>query len=276
MKVNTSRVPLTTTTYSDMSFRSIAERYNVINSIPPQAQEQIGSAIVALAAGHGRILDMGCGAGRIALPVARAGGRVVGIDLERAMLLQAAAATGETIQAAFVHGDITRLPLASAIFGVVLSINVLHLVPAWQNVLAEAVRVLQPGGLFIQGRDWLDPDSCAGILRAKLRETVMALAPGLRPTAAASPAVMANALTALGGSHDAEQIAARWAVDISPAALVDQMEQRAHNETWMLDEGLLREAVKQLRHWIAVEWDDPAQPLPVERRFVLTVTRGLA
>lgn len=266
---------MTTTNYSDMSFRAIAERYNAINIIPTEAQAHIGAAIAALAFDGGPILDMGCGAGRIALPIARAGGRVIGIDLEGAMLAQAAAQAIGIDRAGFIHGDVTHLPFASTTFAVVLSINVLHLVPAWQAALAEAARVLRPGGLFVQGRDWLDPESCAGRLRAKLRDVVMGLAPGLRPTAAASPQVMARVLSDMGGSHDPEIVAASWSIDVSPATIVDQMEQRTHNETWMLDDALLAEAVRQLREWIAIEWSDPQQPLPVERRFMLSVTRGL-
>jgi hypothetical protein len=157
----------------------------------------------------------------------------------------------------------------------VLSINVLHLVPAWQQALAEASRVMRPGGILIQGRDWLDPASCAGQLRGKLREAIMALEPGLRPTAAASPVVMAQALDQAGGVTEPDIIAASWTTPTSPAEVLAQMAAREHNETWMLTPELLAAALDRLRAWASETWADLDTAEPVERRFVLTVTRGL-
>lgn len=262
--------------YSAISFRQIAGSYNAINALPPAAAAQLGAAIGGLAGAGGRILDMGCGAGRVAVPVAAAGGRVVGVDLELAMIQAARQSASPAARPpGFARADITRLPFADRSFSLVLSINVLHLVPAWQEVLAEAIRVLQPGGLFAQGRDWLDPASVAGRLRGKLREVVMTLEPGLRPSAAASPAVMAQALALAGGTTEDDLVAASWSSAQSPAELLGQMAARTHNETWMLSDELLQAALVRLRAWAEAEWGDLERALPVERRFTLTITRGL-
>lgn len=263
-----------TSTYSAISFAGVAPRYNQINALPDQAAADLGDALARLAPPGGAALDMGCGAGRVAVPAAATGLPIVGIDLDAAMLAEARhGAAG--LQFAPVRGTITRLPFADASFGTVLSINVLHLVPEWQAVLAEALRVLRPGGLFIQGRDWLDPASCAGQLRAKLREVVGALEPGLRPTAAASPAVLAAALAEYGGATEPELAAATWSTPASPAELLRQMAARAHNETWMLGDALLAAALERLHAWASATWADLEQEQEVERRFHLIVTRGL-
>lgn len=264
-----------TTSYSSISFQQIAASYNAINALPADAAVSVGRAIVGIAGPGARVLDMGCGAGRVALPAAAAGAWVVGADLELAMLRAAQAQAQPGAGAAFVRGDIVRMPFAGASFDTVLSINVLHLVPAWQAALAEARRVLKPGGVLVQGRDWLDPDSCAGMLRGKLREVVMALEPGLRPTAAAAPQVLARELAQMGGATEPESVAATWSTPLSPRNVLDQMAARTHNETWMLSDDLLAAALERLRAWADETWSDPAAPSPVERRFTLAVTRGL-
>ena len=72
----------------------------------------------------GPILELGCGTGRIALPLGRAGVRVVGIDrsaqmLARARTRVARARLGNHIQ--LVRGDIRHLPFPSSTFGSVLA-----------------------------------------------------------------------------------------------------------------------------------------------------------
>lgn len=262
--------------YSQISFTDVAPRYNEINALPPAAAGSIGRTFIDLLGQGARVLDMGCGAGRIALPMAAAGLVVTGVDSDAAMLAEAsrnAAAAGLDLEA--IHGDITAMPLPDDHFNAVLSINVLHLVPAWQQALAEAMRVMRPSGLFIQGRDWLDPDSCAGRMRTRMREIVLTLEPGLRPTAAASPMVMAQALAQAGGSNEPDITAATWHTALSPQELLEQMAARAHNETWMLNDALLAATLERLGAWAQETWEDISRPEQVERRFVLTVTRGL-
>lgn len=261
-----------TTTYSQISFRDVARRYNLINNIPEAATRSLGHAIATLAPNGGQQLDMGCGAGRIAGPAATAGARIIGMDISRAMLTQARAAIlPET--ANLIEGDIVTLPFPNHHFEVVLSINVLHLVPQWEAVLTEALRVLETNGRFVQGRDWIDPSSCLSQMRWKLREIVMGLAPNLRPTAAASPAVLAQKLADLGGVTGEPEAACQWTDDIAPSDLLHQMATRQFNETWMLPDEILTPAIQALSDWVGETWANPHVAQPVERRFNLIMTR---
>ncbi len=96
------------------------------------------------------VLDLGSGGGIDCLLAARAvgpTGRVIGIDflpemIERAT--KAAAAGLGNVQ--FVQGEIEALPLPDASFDVVISNGVINLSPRKVRVLAEAFRVLRPGG----------------------------------------------------------------------------------------------------------------------------------
>src|SRR3712207_2836839 len=69
-----------------------------------------------------RLLDVACGAGQIALPAARAGVQVTGIDIASNLIAQARArATAEGLEVRFDEGDAERLPYEAASFDVVVS-----------------------------------------------------------------------------------------------------------------------------------------------------------
>jgi SAM-dependent methyltransferase len=64
---------------------------------------------------HGRILELGCGTGRLSIPLLRSGAEVVGIDRSAPMLSRArrkAARAGLQRRARFVRGDIRALPFS--------------------------------------------------------------------------------------------------------------------------------------------------------------------
>lgn len=91
----------------------------------------------------GTILEVGVGTGAVAQPLARLTGRtVVGIDLSPAMLAHAVGRIGGRA----VIGDAGRLPVADRSVEAVVMVWVLQLVPDIGHVLAEAYRVLRPGG----------------------------------------------------------------------------------------------------------------------------------
>jgi ubiquinone/menaquinone biosynthesis C-methylase UbiE len=107
---------------------------------------------VALAA-NGAVLELGCGTGRVTLPVARAGARIVGIDRSSAMLDRATAAARRTRgRALFVRGDIRDLPFSDRSFATVIApYGILQSLTQARDLtaaLASAARVLAPGGTF--------------------------------------------------------------------------------------------------------------------------------
>ncbi|MDW8147355.1 MAG: class I SAM-dependent methyltransferase [Roseiflexaceae bacterium] len=251
-------------------FDAIAGVYDQVRGHPPEVAEQIGRAIAALAGNDALVLELGIGTGRIALPVALAGCRVVGIDISAAMLRVARAKDGgEALW--LLQGDIEHLPFADGVFDATLAVHVLHLARDWRSALAEALRVLRPGGIFVQGRDWRDPQSCVGRLRSKLRETVMELLPGSRPPGAG--AAIGQALAKLGATVAPEMVAASWVAPISPAQVLEEMAARSDAETWVLDDVTLNAALERLRAWAVSVYDDLNQPEMVERRFVLQAAR---
>lgn len=266
-RLRQDEIPVTPTL--DLSFDRIARQYDAQRAHPPDVAARIGATIAGIAGPRGRVLELGVGTGRIALPVAAAGCRVIGIDLAAPMLRIAQRGGGVDD---LIKGDIADLPLRSASVDAVLAVHVLHLVRDWRGALAEAVRVLRSDGVVIQGRDWRDPQSCAALIRSKLRESIMQLMPGARPPAAG--AAIDQALIKLGATTTTELVAAMWTQRIRPAALLDQMARRADSETWALPDDLLQQALAQVRAWAVTTWPDLDAPQDVHQRFVLTITSG--
>ena len=89
------------------------------------------------------VLDLACGPGVVAGRAAARGAVVCGLDFSAAMLAEARA-THPSVQ--FVHGDAETVPLPDASFDAVVSNFGLHHVPRPALALAEAWRVLRPGG----------------------------------------------------------------------------------------------------------------------------------
>jgi ubiquinone/menaquinone biosynthesis C-methylase UbiE len=101
-----------------------------------------------------RILDLGCGPGVSALEFSRRlpEARIMGMDIAAGMLRQAqryAARDGLAGRIPWLQADATRLPFASDSLDVVTGHSFLYLVPDRQGVLAEAYRVLRPGGRIV-------------------------------------------------------------------------------------------------------------------------------
>ena len=124
-----------------------------------------------------RVLDVACGTGLVARLAAEAvgvEGRVVGLDLNPAMLAAASAlpaAEGAAIE--WVEGDAQALPFARASFDVVCCQFGLQFFPDRQRAVREMSRVLVPGGRAVV-IVWRDIDRAPGfaVLAAALGRTI--------------------------------------------------------------------------------------------------------
>ena len=101
---------------------------------------------------QGDVLEIGAGSGAMAaeLLAAHPNVRLTVTDFDPAMVDAAAARLsgfGERVSAR--QADATALPFPDASFDVVLSWVMLHHTVAWETALAEAIRVLRPGGHLV-------------------------------------------------------------------------------------------------------------------------------
>jgi ubiquinone/menaquinone biosynthesis C-methylase UbiE len=115
-----------------------------------------------------RVLDVGSGDGTTALPEARLGADVLGVDIASNLVAagnRRAEAEGLT-NCRFQEGDASHLDLEDDAFDLVVSIFGAMFAPRPHDVARELVRVTRPGGRIVLG-NWIpnDPTLVAQILK---------------------------------------------------------------------------------------------------------------
>lgn len=101
-----------------------------------------------------RVLDVACGDGNTAIPEARGGAEVTGVDLAPYLIEQAIKrAASEGVTAEFEVGDAEDLPYDDAQFDAVVTMYGAMFAPRPEIVASELKRVCRPGG-FIAMANW--------------------------------------------------------------------------------------------------------------------------
>ena len=121
--------------------------------------QSIDALLDAVGAASGvRLLDVASGPGYVAAAAAARGAIVTGVDFSQAMVAEAAKRYPKI---EFRHGDAEDLPFADNSYdAVTMNFALLHLAHP-DRALAEAERVLRPGGKFVF-TVWAKPEETAG------------------------------------------------------------------------------------------------------------------
>jgi ArsR family transcriptional regulator len=109
-----------------------------------------------------RIVDLGCGNGRLAIPLAQSGNAVTGVDnSEEQIRLARENAEGASGQLVFKQAPMEDTGLPAASFDVVILSQSLHHAAKPKEAIAESFRLLAPGGrilildLLAHGEEWM-------------------------------------------------------------------------------------------------------------------------
>jgi SAM-dependent methyltransferase len=120
--------------------------------IPGQVEDDLWAEHIAryafaarLAAGK-RVLDLGCGTGYGTAELASRATEAVGVDIAPEAIEYA---SQHYRTAHFVHVTATDLPFDDGAFDLVTSFELIEHLSDWRSLLAQARRVLHPGGMFV-------------------------------------------------------------------------------------------------------------------------------
>ncbi|GAA1733460.1 methyltransferase domain-containing protein [Nonomuraea bangladeshensis] len=131
---------------------ALVRRLDAVDARPGAAALRARSyELLELSAGAG-VVDVGCGAGRAVAELAGRGARPVGVDVSAEML---AVARHRWPEGDFRLGDACALPLEDGSVAGYRADKVFHELAEPARALAEARRVLVPGGrAVLAGQDW--------------------------------------------------------------------------------------------------------------------------
>ncbi|MBN1484622.1 MAG: methyltransferase domain-containing protein [Chloroflexia bacterium] len=255
-----------------LPFDRAAPLYDRTRGFPPGVAERVAAGICRLAGlGPGAaLLDLGVGTGRLALPLAARGLRVTGIDLSRPMLEALRAKEGPG-RLPLVEADVVHLPFAGGAFQAVLAVYLFHLVGGWRAALAEARRVLAPGGCFLLGWvRWGTPNPFEEVM-GRWREIVVSMGGRVSWPGQSEPERLRRALRELGLQPQQAADAAVWSGRACPAQVLEHVAERAFSDSWRVPEDLHQRSLQKLREWLRRRYEDPGQMVEAQHAFQLAV-----
>jgi SAM-dependent methyltransferase len=129
------------------SFARIAPQYDALRPLSSGDQTRLeGMLLESALKGEDLVVEVGCGTGRMTLPLAAlTPARVVGVDAE-ARMLEVARTKDAAGRVEWMRGSAYRLPLADEAAALVVMVMVVHLLRQRVRAFAEARRVLRGGG----------------------------------------------------------------------------------------------------------------------------------
>ena len=211
-----------------------------------------------------RVLDVGAGTGRVAIPFSEIGCDVWALDPAHGMLeVLRGKASGLTLR--LVAGEGARLPFEASCFDAVVIARLLYLLPDWRDALRDAVRVLKPEGRLLH--EWANgrPDEEWVQIREKARALFedagveQPFHPGVR-----SEVEVEAFLAELGLARSAD-------VRIGPgpgSTLADFLGRIVSGECsyiWNVPDAIQRQCLPELRAWAEGRFDlGRSAPMPRE------------
>ncbi|MBA3691786.1 MAG: class I SAM-dependent methyltransferase, partial [Actinobacteria bacterium] len=216
-------------------------------------------------AGRGRVLEIGVGTGALALPLSERGVPMVGLDLSVPMMARLVEKAGGRAPLPLVQADATRQPFRDDSLGGAYCRWVLHLIPNWQDAVAELCRVVRPGGVIVT-----EPGGFTGGWREMWLRFVDILGDRIRPVGLdwVGDRSELDAAFAAGGAvrRDLPQIVGRN--DTTLRRYLEELDERLFSWTWRVPPEELTSAVAEVRAWAEREHADldtpfePESPIP--------------
>jgi ubiquinone/menaquinone biosynthesis C-methylase UbiE len=179
-----------------------------------------------------RVVDVGCGTGNAALLAAARGARVIGVDPAGRLLEVARGLAAEQgLEATFVEGDASAIPVADGEADLLLSVFGAFFAPDAGAAAAEMARVTAASGRIILTA-WIPEGTISQLARASREALAHALA---RPPARTPFAWHdREALAGLFGPHGFEVTTHEEAMELTAASLAAYLEEESYEHPFWI------------------------------------------
>jgi ubiquinone/menaquinone biosynthesis C-methylase UbiE len=218
-----------------------------------------------------RVLDIGAGTGRVAIPLANRGCRVVAVEPASGMLAQLQAKVGDNRMSA-VLAEGSRLPFAAGRFDVVVIARLLYLTPDWRAILHEAARVLAARGCLLH--EWANGQSEEEWVQIREEARKLFEQAGLRAPFHPGVRSETDVDRQLGDLHFVRegQIETGSGPAITLREFLRRLVEGELSYIWNVPEDIRAECLPRLQRWSEQRFD-LEQPIAVPRELRWTIHR---
>lgn len=247
---------------NSLAFDRAADYYDETRGFPSGIEASVADLMARV--GHltleSRVLEIGVGTGRIALPLAHTVRAYYGVDISLPMMNRLRAKqTTEPIY--LIEGDATKLPFADNSFDAIVVVHVFHLIPDVTSVLLELARVLRPSGVLLHGHG----HTRAGI--QELWEAWGSVTP--MPNRGVDTDKQSEMLIEQGWQAGDEH-KYEYEVHTAPNEFLDQVRRRVWSSCWSMSDETIEQGVAALEAVIAANYGDGSEPVPHTSAFYVT------
>ena len=254
------------------SFDRVADVYDATRAMPAKVSTAVADAIAALArevSAEPRLVEVGIGTGRIAVPLTERGVRVTGIDISAAMLR---VLLGKRRDIDVMLAEAARPPLRGASFDGALFVHILHLVPDAAATVRATLPLVRPGGLVIQGGDdrlGSVRDKADEVIRRAVQEVAgidIANRDRHAEAAAVFEQVMADA-----GARIRQVTLARWTGRAQGRRMLERLASQDYSSSWLIPKEALAAVVERVTPLLDALYGGLDREIEFERGFTVTV-----
>lgn len=252
------------------SFDRAAGYYDQTRPLPASIAHDGIQAILDLSHPDGRFLEVGAGTGRISVPLLERGVDLIGCDLSSKMLRRL---HGKYPAARLTQVDALFLPFSGASFETLMTVHVLHLIPAWQEALREFRRVLTREGVYLNVKTWTPVGvSLRERVRLHWRAWLKEHGREIRHPGLQDQEEFNQALQAMDAQVREVEVV-RYPLQFTLREELERFSTRTGSETWDIPDEIFEASMAELHTWAESEFDNLDQPRQDELRFAIDVVR---
>lgn len=254
---------------TSLPFDRAVSYYDQTRAEPDWVMKQVADSFLSEthATRESKILEVGIGTGRIAMPLLERGLQIIGVDLSLPMMYELRKKTaGRDMRFSLVQSDAALLPFYDESFDAVYAVHVYHLVSRWRDALQQARRALKRGGCLLVSFHYREPDSPNRKIRQKLAALARDRGVDIARPGAKSDQEIRDELVKWNGNLRVVN-AARWKEATAPGQVLEGIEARTSSDVWLLPPSTQAELTPQLVEWARTEFGDLSRPIETGAEF---------